>query len=151
MSKAWGLLLSPVIVASLAGCYPQPRYDALSIRQAGEQLEIAICADVQADYVEAMQSKPDSDGSFRMFWTYEPSDPLASGNILRTDADNSADGGTTREILDIRPGVEIGVNVSMYAAEGGRALLSSVFEVGADGLSDTEWQHSDGSVTAGAC
>lgn len=117
-----------VVVTCLSSCWtawPSPRDEPTSIKRDGTELVVTFCADVEADMFELLQTDPG-------VTPYLPSEPI-------------------RFTPHLLPGDQIAINGWVMIPEGGISVVSAEYQIGPDGLSDTMWQHPDGSLTAQPC
>lgn len=147
------VLALPLLAVSLTGCFPQPRNEPVSIRRDGAALVVTFCSAIKPDGVELARDDGTVPLDWDTFWKFRPTQGFAKGDEISTDPTVTPvfPDEKVRSNPEMEPGDRILVSAFMDAPEGGVPIVGSIFEIRHDGLSETQWQHPDGSLTDEAC
>ncbi len=142
------LVVFPIVLLSLSGCYVNHQQGPIAIRSSGGVLEIAVCEDIDVTRIVgdiSYGAGPDNVSYFVNATT--PSWPLQAGTIFSV-SDIDADFHDVS--VAIEPDVERVTGLTIVI-EGTNEKMIAAFDTPASFSSDSRWLQSSGGTTDGPC
>ena len=152
--SSWSVPLTGLVFAaclSLAACDSVNNFQGpVSIKRDGGDLLVAVCTDVVITDLLVDERNVQENLQWRTFWRASGRAAISEGQVLSTAGTIPEMEATILNSPRLQPGDGIGILLRSDDPEG-QQNVSGSFQIGEEGLSQTQWQHPDGNLKNEPC